>query len=108
MKLPIEKNNIYTFKSTTGEEFIARVKSTGNDYIVIDQPIQTVLNQAGLQMVPSLFSSDADKPVTINTSTISMVATARQDVELSYIEATSGVATAKTIETGQKSPILHG
>lgn len=102
MTFNISKNNVYTFKLATGEEFIAKVREDNGDHLIVDQPIQTVVAPEGLQLVPSLFSADQDAPVALNTSTIAMVADARKDVEQSYIQATSGIATADA------SQILHG
>ena len=97
----IETNEIYTFKLTTGEELVAKVIEVNENHLVITQPISTVLSPQGLQMMPSLFSSNVDKSVQLNTSSWAMVAHTREDVRNSYIQATTGIApVSKQIITG--------
>ncbi len=99
MNLQLDKNSLYTFKFITGEEIVAKVLSDDGDTIQVTQPIQTVVSQQGLQMVPSLFSSDQDKEVTINKTSICMIAAPRDDVSTSYLEATTGIDLSKQILT---------
>lgn len=93
---------IYTFKLTSGEEITAKIFNRFDDSIEVTQPISMILGPQGLQMMPSLFSSNPDKNVHINTATIVMQAETREDVRAKYIEATTGIATppAKQIITG--------
>lgn len=99
MKISLEKNNVYTFKFITGEEIVAKVIEDEDSLVTINSPIQTVVSQQGLQMVPSLFSANQDKNVTINKSSICMIATPRDDVSSSYVEATTGIALGTQILT---------
>jgi hypothetical protein len=100
--MKFESGNIYTLKLTSGEELTAKVIEHATDSIEVAQPISMVLGPQGLQMMPSLFSSNPDKTVQINTATIIMQAETREDVRAKYIEATTGIATppAKQIITG--------
>lgn len=93
---------IYTFKLTSGEEITAKIFNRFAESIEVTQPISMILGPQGLQMMPSLFSSNPDKNVHINTATIVMQAETREDVRAKYIEATTGIATppAKQIITG--------
>lgn len=92
----LEINQVYTFKLVSGEEITAKVLNKHTDTTEISQPISMVLGPQGLQMMPSLFSSNSDKTVHINTSSIAMVAETREDVRAKYIEATTGIATPPT------------
>jgi hypothetical protein len=97
----LEINQVYTFKLVSGEEITAKVIAKHSDLVEIAQPISMVLGPQGLQMMPSLFSSNPDKSVHINTVSIAMVAETREDVRAKYIEATTGIATpTKQIITG--------
>lgn len=99
MKLDI--NEIYTFKLLTGEELVAKVLEITDTSITLKQPISTVLSPQGLQMVPSLFSSNPDREVLLNISSWAMVSEPREDVKNSYIQATTGIApVTKQIITG--------
>lgn len=93
---------IYTLKMTSGEEITAKIFNVFDGVIEVTQPISMVLGPQGLQMMPSLFSSNPDKNVRINTGTIAMAAETREDVRTKYLEATTGIVTppAKQIITG--------
>lgn len=97
----IDSNEIYTFKLATGEELVAKVIHIADDAIEVNQPISTMISPQGLQMMPTLFSSNQDKNVQINTRALVMVADPREDVRNSYIQATTGIApVTKKIITG--------
>jgi hypothetical protein len=95
-------NEIYTFKLVSGEELTAKIFNKYDGVIEVAQPISMILGPQGLQMMPSLFSSNSDKNVYINTASIAMAAETRDDVRNKYIEATTGIVTpsAKQIITG--------
>lgn len=99
--MKIEKDEIYTFKMATGEELVAKVKEIADTHLEIAEPISTILSPQGLQMMPTLFSANKDKIVQVNIANIVMVATVRDDVKNSYIQATTGIApVTKQIITG--------
>ena len=95
-------NEIYTFKLVSGEELTAKIFNKYDGVIEVSQPISMILGPQGLQMMPSLFSSNSDKNVYINTASIAMAAETRDDVRNKYIEATTGIVTPspKQIITG--------
>lgn len=98
----LQLNQIYTFKLVSGEEITAKVYNKTADSIEVAQPISMVLGPQGLQMMPCLFSSNADKNVHINTASIALTGETREDVRAKYLEATTGIVTppAKQIITG--------
>jgi hypothetical protein len=99
--MKLETNNIYTFKLNTGEELIARVVEIAPDHMIIEHPILTVISQQGLQMMPGLFSADLGQNVRLNNASWAMIAETRQDVQDSWIQATTGIAPVrKQIITG--------
>lgn len=97
----LEIDQIYTFKLITGEELVAKLVEINPDFLLIDNPILTVLSPQGLQMMPALFSAKMDKNVRLNTHSWAMVAEVRDDVRNSWIQATTGIApVTKQIITG--------
>jgi hypothetical protein len=97
----LQKDEVYTFKLTSGEELVAKIIEVNDDHLVIAHPISTILGQQGLQMVPTLFSSNVEKNVRLNTSSYALVSEPREDVRDKYIEATTGIAPIrKQIITG--------
>ena len=98
----LKNGEVYTFKLVSGEEITAKIFNKYDGVLEIVQPISMVLGPQGLQMMPSLFSSNPEKNVYINTVNIAMAAETREDVRAKYIEATTGIVTptAKQIITG--------
>jgi hypothetical protein len=98
----LKHEEIYTFKLTNGEEFVAKIWQKFADHYEIQQPISMILGPQGLQMMPSLFSANPDKNVLLNIASITMACEPRDDVRAKYIEATTGLVTppSKQIITG--------
>lgn len=89
--MDIEKDEVYSFKLITGEETVARVDKIANNYYLVKQPINAIITAQGLQLMPGLFTANADKLVRLNISSIAMVAVPREDIRSSYLQATTGV-----------------
>lgn len=107
----VDAGEVYVFKLTTGEETVARVElieyEDGDDnqiinkYYIIKQPINAIITAQGLQLMPGLFTANPDKLVELNNSCIAMIAIPREDIRMSYIQATTGIAPiSKQIITG--------
>lgn len=102
MNFKIEQDEIYTFKLSTGEEIVCRVKEINESTAIAVHPVSCVVSQQGLQMMPSMFSSNLDNTVQISLANIVLVGDTREDVKSSYLQATTGIQTppAKQIITG--------
>jgi len=98
----ISQDQVYTFKVMSGEEFVAKIVKIDDGVIVIKQPVSTGVTPQGLQMMPSLLTANLDRDVLLYTSSIVMVSETREDVQTSYIKATTGIdiPPKKTIITG--------
>lgn len=98
----ISQDQVYTFKVVSGEEFVAKIIKIDDGVIVIKQPVSTGVTPQGLQMMPSLLTANLDREVLLYTSSIVMVSETREDVQTSYIKATTGIdiPPKKTIITG--------
>jgi len=95
-------NEIYTIKVLSGEELITKVLDENVDTITVSEPLSIAPNQQGMGLIPSLFSAEMDKPVTINKSGITMYAITAEQIRVKYIEVTTGISTppAKKIVLG--------
>lgn len=83
---------VYTFKFNSGEEMIAKVTKIEQDmYIMVENPLSVAPNQNGIGLIPSLFTGNTDKPVTININSIAMYSEVDENVQLKYLEATTGI-----------------
>ena len=84
-------NEVQTIKISNGDELVAKIGSSDENTITVFNPLTVIPSQAGIQLLPSLFTADLDCTVTINISNIIMVADARDQVRDSYLEATTGI-----------------
>jgi hypothetical protein len=98
----ISQDQVYTFKVMSGEEFVAKIVKIDEGVIVIKQPVSTGVTPQGLQMMPSLLTANLDREVLLYTTGIVMISETREDVQTSYIKATTGIdiPPKKTIITG--------
>jgi len=98
----ITQDEVYTFKVVSGEEFVAKIVKIEDGIIIIKQPVSTGVTPQGLQMMPSLLTANMDRDVLLYTASIVMVTETREDVQASYIKATTGidVPPKKSIITG--------
>lgn len=90
--MTLEVGKVYTFKFNSGEEMIAKVHAecVGN-YINVTDPLSVAPNNKGMGLIPSMFTSDPDQAVTINTNSIAMYCEAEDSVKMKYLEATTGI-----------------
>jgi hypothetical protein len=84
-------NEVQTIKLSNGDEIIAKVGSVDHTSITVFNPLTVLPSSQGIQLLPSLFTSDLECSVQINISNITMVADARDQVRDSYLEATTGI-----------------
>jgi hypothetical protein len=90
----IAEKEIYTFKLVSGEEIVAKVVSITNaNSIELTHPVSIAPTGQGLSLIPSMFTSERDKPVTLNTNTVTMYCETDDAIKMKYIEATTGIAT---------------
>ena len=74
-----------------GEEIVAKIVTIGTDTYTISKPVAVVPGQQGIQLMNSLFTADPEADVTVNISSVAMIAPVREDVGDSYLEATTGI-----------------
>jgi hypothetical protein len=87
----MENGKIYTFKLNSGEELIAKIVDITRDNIIITEPVSIAPTQQGMQMIPSLFTAEPKKNVTLNTNSITLYAETEDSIKMKYIEATTGI-----------------
>lgn len=90
----IELNEVYTFKLTSGEEVISKVVALNDTTMELSNPLSVAPNHQGMGLMPSMFTAEQDKNVTLNTNMVTMYAETADQVRIKYIEATTGITTA--------------
>ena len=89
--MKIELDKVYTLKIANGDEIVAKITAEDDTYYTVGRPLTVVPGREGIQMIFALFTANPDKPVTINKSQVSLIAVSRDEVQDSYVEATTGI-----------------
>jgi len=87
----LENDKVYTFKIANGDELIGKVIAQTDTEIVLHQPLTIITGPQGIQLLPSLFTTELAVDVTINKNNIVMMAETREQVCDSYLESTTGI-----------------
>ena len=87
----IEVGKTYTLRMGYGEEIVAKVVAQDVTTLTLSKPVAVVPGQQGIQLMNSLFTADPESDVTVNKSSVAMIAPVREDVGDSYLEATTGI-----------------
>jgi len=87
----IEVGKTYTMRMGYGEEIVAKVTAFDSSTLTLSKPVAVVPGQQGIQLMNSLFTADPEAEVTVNRSSVAMIAPVREDVGDSYLEATTGI-----------------
>lgn len=89
--MKVELDQIYTLKIANGDEMVAKITGEDDATYTVTRPLTVVPGREGIQMIFSLFTANPEKNVTINKSQVSLIALARDEVQDSYTEATTGI-----------------
>jgi len=92
MSNDIQPGVVYTFKFNSGEEMLGKVASLSKaGYLEVENPLSIAPSQQGMGLIPSLFTSDPDKNVMINITSIAMYCESDDSIKMKYLEATTGI-----------------
>jgi hypothetical protein len=89
--MSVEVGKTYTMRMGYGEEIVAKVTAYDSSTLTLSKPVAVVPGQQGIQLMNSLFTADPEAEVTVNRSSVAMIAPVREDVGDSYLEATTGI-----------------
>jgi hypothetical protein len=89
--MSIETGKTYTMRMGYGEEIVAKITAFDSSTYTLSKPVAVVPGQQGIQLMNSLFTADPEAEVTVNKSSVAMIAPVREDVGDSYLEATTGI-----------------
>lgn len=90
--MKVEKDEVYTFKLTSGEEVIAKVSEVDDRYISLKEPLSVAPGPQGMGLIQSVFTSEPDSPVKLNINAITMFAQTEEKIKSKYIETTTGIS----------------
>jgi len=89
--MSVEVGKTYTMRMGYGEEIVAKITAFDSSTLTLSKPVAVVPGQQGIQLMNSLFTADPEADVTVNRSSVAMIAPVREDVGDSYLEATTGI-----------------
>jgi hypothetical protein len=88
----LKVGEVYTFKTSGGEEIVAKLHSDGKGMIIqVVNPVSVAHGGQGMGLIPSMITADHEKSVQLNTNNILMVCEADENVKNKYIELTTGL-----------------
>jgi hypothetical protein len=87
----IAVGEIVTIKTTAGEEIVAKLVSENPMGVTVTKPLCLTATKDGIGLVPFLFTVDESIEVTINRSTIMVLAPTIKDAADRYTEKTTGI-----------------
>jgi hypothetical protein len=89
--MKLELDQVYTLKIANGDEMVAKITAEDDTTYTVTRPLTVVPGPQGINMIHSLFTANPDKNVTINKQQVSCIAISRDEVQDSYVEATTGI-----------------
>jgi hypothetical protein len=89
--MKLELDTVYTLKIANGDEMVAKIIAEDDTTYTVTRPLTVVPGPQGINMIHSLFTANPDKNVTINKLQVSCFAISRDEVQDSYVEATTGI-----------------
>ena len=92
MNIP-ENDTIVTIKINTGEEVVAKIKSSDDQTLTLDRPVVIMISQQGLAFGAFIPTMDSNNGITINKSAIVAIGTCMDKVCSEYSNAVSPIKT---------------
>lgn len=93
--MKIDFNEIYTIKTTYGEEIVSKIaeisEQDGQTFYNLSKPLAVVFSQQGVQMMSAIVTGDPEAPVWINKNNCVLITQSRREAADGYIETTTGI-----------------
>ena len=87
----VSPGEVVTIKLTSGEELVARLDSETDTHIKLTKTMVLTAGPNGLAMVPYLFTVEQDKVISLNKSTITVIAATMKPAADQYLTSTSDI-----------------
>ncbi len=89
--MDIKSNEVYSFKLASGEEIVAKVLSSDDDYLYISEPAAVGPSPQGPALVQGMFTTSPGAKITLNIKHIAMFADTEEGIKQRYIKLTTGI-----------------
>lgn len=92
IQAPYNKNDTITFRTSAGEEIVARFVEENDKTLTVTKPMALMQNQGGFGLGPWLLTADPAQNIAVNKSVVQFVVKTQSDMASQYIQATTGIA----------------
>jgi hypothetical protein len=86
-----EVDTVYTIKLNSGEELVAKIIEITDTHLTITDPVSIAQGPKGMTLIPSMFTVDISKPITLNTNSVTLYGHTEDSVKDQYITMTTGI-----------------
>jgi hypothetical protein len=86
-----EVGTVYTIKLNSGEELVAKVTGVDGTQLSITDPVSIAQGPKGMTLIPSMFTVDISKSITLNTNSVTLYGHTEDSVKDQYITMTTGI-----------------
>ena len=87
----ITEGEVVTIKTTAGEEIIAKLVKDEEKSVTVSKPLALTAGTKGIALVPFIFTTHPDTPLTISKQTVMVVAPTDKEYADTYTENTTGI-----------------
>ena len=89
--MKIIKDQVHTFKFTSGEEVVAKVVAIDDVWVTVSEPVAVAPGPQGMGLIPALFTADHNETISININNCTFVGVTDESITTKYIQATTGI-----------------
>tara|TARA_B100000900_G_scaffold409979_1_gene426836 strand:- start:2381 stop:2668 length:288 start_codon:yes stop_codon:yes gene_type:complete len=88
---PYAKNDTITFRTSAGEEIVARFVEENDKTLTVTKPMALMSKDGGFGLGPWLLTADPGQNISVNKNVIQFVVKTQSDMSSQYVQATTGV-----------------
>ena len=92
IQTPYKAGDIISFKTTSGEEVIARLDEEKSNKLKVSKPMALTATQQGIGLVPFTFTVNPEASIEINMNAVLFVAKTDDEMGKQYLQSTTGIA----------------
>jgi len=91
IQAPYTKNDTITFRTSAGEEIVARFVEENDKTLTVTKPMALMSQNGGFGLGPWLLTADPAQNIPVNKNNIQFVVKTDKNMASQYIQATTGV-----------------
>ena len=92
IQAPYSKNDTITFRTSAGEEIVARFVEENDKTLTVTKPMALMAQNGGFGLGPWLLTADPAQNITVNKNIVQFVVKTQSDMASQYTQATTGLA----------------